>query len=72
MGAGEELRCQRHNKATRITCVTCDTPICPDCAIRTPVGFKCPDHATKAPSPRRSRAAVVAVPLLVLALFGFA
>jgi N-acetylneuraminic acid mutarotase len=48
VGEATGLTCVRHGKATRITCVTCDTPICPDCAIPTPVGFKCPDHATRA------------------------
>ena len=67
-----ELKCVRHLKPTRITCVTCDTPICPDCAIRTPVGFKCPDHATKPPAPQRSRWSTFAVPLIFLAILGFA
>jgi len=67
-----ELTCVRHLKPTRITCVTCDTPICPDCAIRTEVGFKCPDHASKPPAPRRSRWSTFAIPLVVVALLGFA
>ena len=67
-----ELKCTRHGKPTRITCVTCDTPICPECAIRTPVGFKCPDHATKPAPPRRSRAGVIAIPLVILGVVGFA
>lgn len=67
-----ELKCTRHLKPTRITCVTCDTPICPDCAIRTPVGFKCPDHATKPPAPRRSRWSTFAIPLVFLAVLGAA
>jgi N-acetylneuraminic acid mutarotase len=67
-GAGE-LKCVRHQKATRITCVTCDTPICPDCAIRTAVGFKCPDHASKkaATSSKPSRAGGI---VLLLAIAG--
>ncbi len=47
MEGATELTCARHGVPTRITCVECDTPICPDCAIRTPVGLKCPDHATR-------------------------
>ena len=70
-GAGE-LKCVRHLKPTRITCVTCDTPICPDCAIRTQVGFKCPDHASKPPAPRRSRWSTLAIPLIFLAILGVA
>lgn len=72
MAAAGELTCTRHGKPTRITCVTCDTPICPECAIRTPVGYKCPDHATKPPAPRRSRASVIAIPLIILGVVGFA
>ncbi|MDQ4069308.1 MAG: B-box zinc finger protein, partial [Actinomycetota bacterium] len=72
MGAGDELVCSRHGKPTRIRCVTCDTPICPDCAIRTPVGLKCPDHATKPRPPGRRRVGLLAVPLLVLAMLGVA
>ena len=37
--------CYRHpNQETALRCVTCDRPICVDCAIAAPVGFKCPDH----------------------------
>jgi N-acetylneuraminic acid mutarotase len=67
-----ELKCVRHLKPTRITCVTCDTPICPDCAIRTEVGFKCPDHASKPPAPRRSRWGSLAIPLVIVAVLAFA
>ena len=68
----EGLRCTRHLNPTRITCVTCDTPICPDCAIRTPVGFKCPDHATKPPAPKRSRLGAWTIPVVILAVVGLA
>jgi len=67
-----ELKCTRHLKPTRITCVTCDTPICPDCAIRTEVGFKCPDHASKPPAPTRSRWSTFAIPLIFLVILGVA
>jgi hypothetical protein len=66
------LRCTRHLNPTRITCVTCDTPICPECAIRTPVGFKCPDHATKPPAPTRSRLGAWMIPVVILAVVGLA
>ena len=65
------LTCQRHGQPTRITCVTCDTPICPACAIRTEVGFKCPDHASKAVAPRKSRFQAVGGLLLLVAIAGF-
>ena len=35
-------RCARHpNVETGLTCVTCGTPICPDCMVETPGGMKC-------------------------------
>ncbi|MDQ4097699.1 MAG: LpqB family beta-propeller domain-containing protein [Actinomycetota bacterium] len=56
-GAGSDTAtCARHGTATRLTCVECGTPICPQCLLRTPVGLKCPDHAEQAPagvSPRK-------------------
>ena len=64
------LTCVRHGAPTRITCVTCDTPICPDCAIRTPVGFKCPDHATAPAKPKSSRFGAVVVIVGVLGILG--
>jgi hypothetical protein len=37
------MKCARHPVAdTLLTCVTCGTPICPDCMVETPVGMKCP------------------------------
>jgi N-acetylneuraminic acid mutarotase len=67
-----ELTCTRHLKPTRITCVTCDTPICPECAIRTEVGLKCPDHASKPPAPTRNKWSTFAIPLIFLAIVGIA
>src|SRR3990170_616954 len=61
------LTCQRHGRPTRITCVTCDTPICPACAIRTQVGLKCPDHASKPVAPRKGRFQLVGGLLVLLA-----
>ena len=46
MGDGGALTCPRDGTTTRLTCVECGTPICPTCSVRTPVGLKCPDHAT--------------------------
>lgn len=72
MEAGTELTCPRHGVPTRITCVECGTPICPDCAIRTPVGLKCPDHATAPATPRGSRMTVVIVVVVLAAFLGVA
>ncbi len=68
-----EVMCARHpSTPTRLTCVECDTPMCPRCAIRTPVGFKCPDHATRPAPARRSRFAMVGVALAVVGVLAFA
>jgi len=40
----EGLSCYRHpNVSTNLRCNQCDNPICVKCAVRTPVGFRCPD-----------------------------
>jgi N-acetylneuraminic acid mutarotase len=68
-----ELICARHGVSTRISCVECDTPICPDCAVRTAVGLKCPDHAGTTRSmaaTRASRIGGVGLLLIVMALVG--
>ncbi|MGI8983933.1 MAG: Kelch repeat-containing protein [Acidimicrobiales bacterium] len=65
------LQCTRHLTPTRITCVTCDTPICPVCAIRTEVGLKCPDHASRPSAPTRSKWSALAVLLVLVAIVGF-
>ncbi|WP_420644580.1 B-box zinc finger protein [Candidatus Leptofilum sp.] len=39
-----ELACYRHpNRPTSLRCYNCDKPICSSCAIKTPVGYSCPD-----------------------------
>ncbi len=44
--SGEEqfdLVCYRHpNRETSLRCYSCDRPICSDCAVKTPVGYRCP------------------------------
>lgn len=38
------LVCYRHpNRETSLRCYTCGKPICTDCAVKTPVGYSCPD-----------------------------
>lgn len=42
----DDVPCARHPKTqTRLRCSRCGTPICPQCAVRTPVGLRCPDCA---------------------------
>jgi hypothetical protein len=42
----DEQRCTYHpDVRTRLRCSKCGTPICPKCAVSTPVGFRCPDCA---------------------------
>jgi hypothetical protein len=41
-----EQQCTYHpNVRTRLRCSKCGTPICPRCAVETPVGYRCPDCA---------------------------
>ncbi len=43
----DQPTCARHpDVPTRVSCSSCDTPICPDCAIESAVGYKCPDCGT--------------------------
>ncbi len=51
-----DLRCEQDDAATRLTCSSCDDPVCPRCFVRTPVGFKCRSclGAAGAPPPARS------------------
>lgn len=38
-----ELVCYRHpNRSTSLRCYTCGKPICTQCAVKTPVGYRCP------------------------------
>jgi hypothetical protein len=53
----EAMYCYRHPKRqTRVTCSTCDRPICTECMRTTPVGVKCPDDARL---PRGARVGVM-------------
>ena len=41
-----EVPCSYHPKTmTLLRCSRCGKPICPHCAVRTPVGLRCPDCA---------------------------
>lgn len=41
-----EVPCTYHPKVkTGLRCTRCGKPICPRCAVRTPVGLRCPDCA---------------------------
>src|SRR5215212_9341172 len=55
--------CTPHNVETNLSCRTCGTPVCADCALRTAMGVSCQDHAGSAqkeavsafsPKPERS------------------
>ena len=48
--------CTHGGEPTRLTCVTCETPICSRCLVETRVGFKCPEHGrigSVAPPPQQ-------------------
>jgi len=56
------MYCYRHpNRETGLSCTECGRPICTECLRMTPVGPRCPDHATqgsqKLRPPTRQRAA---------------
>lgn len=41
---GYDLVCYRHpDRETSLRCYTCGKPICSQCAVKTPVGYSCPD-----------------------------
>jgi len=47
MSEQEVITCPRHPKTvTYLRCGSCNIPICPDCSVQTPVGFKCKDCGT--------------------------
>ncbi len=53
----EIKHCYRHPKReTRVSCATCERPICTECMVQTDVGIKCPDDARL---PRGARAGVM-------------
>ncbi len=53
----ETMRCYRHpNRETRVSCATCERPICTECMVQTDVGIKCPEDARL---PRGARAGVM-------------
>jgi len=55
----EVKHCYRHpQRETGVSCSNCGRPICHDCMIEAPVGFRCPE-CVKEQSPRGSRAKVV-------------
>ncbi len=68
--------CYRHPQVeTGLRCNRCNKPICPKCARRTPVGFRCPDCIREQENKYYSGstmdyviAAVIAFPLSLLAL----
>lgn len=41
---GGSMVCPLHHVHTRISCVTCGRPICPRCAVTSPVGLTCGQH----------------------------
>jgi hypothetical protein len=51
------MYCYRHPKReTRVSCATCERPICTECMVATDVGIKCPDDARL---PRGARTGVM-------------
>jgi hypothetical protein len=72
--AAGPTQCAYHpNTETRLRCSRCGKPICPRCAVRTPVGLRCPDcagtRATVAVDPAAT-AKATAAGLVVATLVG--
>jgi len=47
------LTCLRDGATTRLRCAACQSPICPSCYVRTPVGLRCPGCAVASGPPAR-------------------
>jgi membrane associated rhomboid family serine protease len=73
--------CYRHpNRETGLSCTECNRPICTECLRMTPVGPRCPDHATtgrptrRAPMQQRARRRASFLqtnqPIVTMALIG--
>jgi membrane associated rhomboid family serine protease len=73
--------CYRHpNRETGLSCTECERPICTECLRMTPVGPRCPDHATtgrparRAPVQERARRRAGSLqtsqPIVTMALIG--
>jgi hypothetical protein len=44
MAESETLTCYRHpNRETLLRCNNCERPICTQCALQTPTGYRCPE-----------------------------
>ena len=62
----ETMHCYRHPKReTRVSCATCERPICTECMVPTDVGIKCPDDARL---PRGARAGAMKTNQIVRSL----
>jgi hypothetical protein len=72
--ASGPVPCAEHpGVETRLRCSRCGKPICPRCAVRTPVGMRCPDCAGTRASVKANPAGVAVATgagLLVAALVG--
>lgn len=70
-----ELACYRHpDRQTALRCYSCGRPICSRCAVKTPVGYRCPECIREAEAVFYTArpldyvlAALVSLPLSVLA-----
>ena len=72
-----EVVCPRDGVVTRLRCTDCQTPICPSCFVRTPVGLKCDACAAPVPAsgamsarPGRMRLTVAAAVAVVVVAAG--
>ncbi|MDP9389434.1 MAG: alpha/beta fold hydrolase, partial [Actinomycetota bacterium] len=78
-----ESACDRHSRRSAVArCVTCGSPLCSECIVRTPVGFKCARctgdragpakrPATESPRGRRSWVALSAAGAVLALVAGY-
>ena len=76
---GGSMVCPVHGVRTRISCVSCGRPICPACAVTSPVGLTCGQHPQRSirfvrwlPARPPARPTAFPVGLLTLVFLGLA
>jgi hypothetical protein len=72
---GSEVATACAHEDSRLTCIECEAPICSNCLVQCPVGFRCPkcngtENKVAKTSPRSAPKSVDAPPMLVAGTLG--